>query len=71
MGNRAEVAKLIHDLRNPINSIAMTAELAKLQVASGESADAIVENLETIVRLCRDCGVRLEVFAREGEESSR
>lgn len=62
------VSGLVHDLRNPINSIAMTAELAKLQLERGESPEKVISNLDTIVRICRECGVRLEEVS-EGQGS--
>ena len=59
-----DVNRLIHDLRNPLNSIAMTAELAKLQVQQNASSESVAESLDTIVRICRDCGRRLEEYGR-------
>lgn len=63
MDDSHDVERLVHDLRNPLNSIAMTAELAKLQIEQAESTERVIENLETIVRICRDWGERLDGYA--------
>ena len=51
---------LIHDLRNPLNTISISAELAKLQIRSGKDQDAILLNLDRILRECRNCSLILE-----------
>lgn len=63
MSHPQDIARLVHDLRNPLNSITMTAELAKLQLQQGAGAASVAENLDAIVRICRQCSDRLEAFS--------
>jgi signal transduction histidine kinase len=53
------VDRLIHDIRNPLNGIAMNAELAKLVLqTTGDTAKALIA-LETILKNCHICSEQL------------
>lgn len=50
---------LIHDIRNPLNGIAMNAELAKLILQNnGDTAKALMA-LETVLKNCQICSEQL------------
>lgn len=43
--------KMVHDLRNPLNTITMTAELGKMLLSQGEAKPSELKELfETIMR---------------------
>ncbi|MCA9757655.1 MAG: histidine kinase [Candidatus Eisenbacteria bacterium] len=69
MAEPIDVPKLVHDLRNPLNSISMTAELAKLQLMQGEAAEAVAGNLDAIIRICRSCSTQLDEVSRAAKAS--
>lgn len=52
---KSEQEKLIHDIRNGLNSIAMNAELAKLLVMQKGSSDMTVKALDTILKQSTLC----------------
>lgn len=57
--------QLAHKLRNPLNTISMNAELAKLQLSPAveggkPECEAALGCLEVILRACRDCAEILE-----------
>jgi signal transduction histidine kinase len=53
---------LLHDIRNPLNGIAMNAELAKLILqTSGDTTKALIA-LETILKNCQICSEKLSVL---------
>lgn len=51
----SDMRKLVHDVRNPLNSISVCAELAKLQIQNGQPSSAVIENLDRILSECRQC----------------
>ncbi|WP_246125445.1 histidine kinase dimerization/phospho-acceptor domain-containing protein [Exilibacterium tricleocarpae] len=52
---------LIHDLRNPLNNIAMNAELGSLILHTDSyDKEKLEELFAVIVRQCRQCSVELE-----------
>lgn len=54
-------SKAIHDMRNPLNSITMNAELGNLIVQGGSIDPERLKKIFTIIlRECKDCSDRLE-----------
>lgn len=64
---KSEQEKLIHDIRNALNSIAMNAELAKLLVAQKGSNEMVIKTLDTILRQSTLCSDRLSVNAGDSQ----
>lgn len=64
---------LIHDVRNPLNTISMNAELGKLALQTRGDIDKAIQVFETILRECKVCGDKLsdlrENLANEGPEA--
>lgn len=63
--------QLIHDIRNPLNTIAMNAELGKLTLeVNGDKARAI-EIFEVILAECKRCGNKLSDLKATQETGSQ
>jgi signal transduction histidine kinase len=60
MLNEESLKSLIHDLRNPLNSISVSAELAKLQISAGKNPNDVLVSLDRILNECRNCSHILE-----------
>lgn len=69
MGQPSNLGDLVHDARNPLNRIAMSAELAKLLVEQGGSSDKVVENLNEILKACGQCSHQLNLISEYSIES--
>lgn len=72
-GNEERLRKLLHDLRNRLNNIAMNAELAKLEMGSLEPAASSVASssssevlacLANILVACKESADVVEGIAR-------
>lgn len=50
---------LIHDVRNPLNTISMNAELGKLALQTRGDVDKAIQVFDTILRECKVCGDKL------------
>ncbi|ABC31619.1 MULTISPECIES: histidine kinase dimerization/phospho-acceptor domain-containing protein [Hahella] len=59
MTQEADIAKLAHDLRNPLNSISVNAELAKLQLQTNRDKEEILVCVERILEECKRCSARI------------
>ena len=57
----AEVAKTLHDIRSPLNSISVNAELGQLLVG-GEKIDParLVDIYALIIKECQSCSQRID-----------
>ncbi|MCW8195189.1 histidine kinase [Proteobacteria bacterium 005FR1] len=65
----AEVlSKVAHDLRNPLNSISMNAELVKLKLQRSGDPEQVVAYLDRILQECRNCGAVLESSTGKSEQ---
>ncbi len=62
---------IIHDIRNPLNSIAMNAELGKLVLESGGDTTKAVCAFETILEACRTCSEQLVALKRDIEDTDQ
>ena len=61
---------LIHDIRNPLNTIAMNAELGKLSLQKQGDVNKALSIFDTILKECQVCSERLsELKASIGESS--
>lgn len=54
--------KIIHDIRNPLNTIAMNAELGKLSLQKNGDLDKALSIFDTILRECHLCSERLSLL---------
>ncbi|HTF97542.1 MAG TPA: histidine kinase [Cellvibrio sp.] len=54
--------RLIHDLRNPLNSISINAELGKLTLERTGDIDRAIRIFDTILAECRTCSSKLDAF---------
>lgn len=65
---------LIHDVRNPLNTISMNAELGKLALQTRGDINKAIEVFDTILRECKVCGEKLsdlkETMANEKPQES-
>lgn len=50
---------LIHDIRNPLNTIAMNAELGKLSLQTQADITKAISIFDTILKECQVCSERL------------
>lgn len=55
-----DTASLIHDIRNPLNTISVSAELGKLYLERGDGKDKLEQVFEGIAQHCGLCVERLE-----------
>jgi signal transduction histidine kinase len=51
--------KIIHDIRNPLNTISMNAELGKLSMLRNPDPQKLVAIFEIILKECRICSDQL------------
>lgn len=66
--------KIIHDIRNPLNTISMNAELGKLTVQRNPDPQKLTAIFEIILKECRICSDQLallkESITKEDPDSS-
>lgn len=65
---KSEQEKLIHDIRNGLNSIAMNAELARLLVMQNGSNEMITRALDTILKQSTLCSEILSASSSDSEQ---
>lgn len=58
------LSQIAHDLRNPLNSISMNAELIKLKLQRAGDPEDVVTYVDRILQECKNCGQVLEVSTR-------
>ena len=66
---KTNLEKLVHDVRNPLNSISVNAELAKVLIDQPGAAEQARKALDTILRECRKCNDVLNSSAQYFAES--
>lgn len=54
--------KIIHDIRNPLNTISMNAELGKLTLQRNPDPQKLVAIFEIILKECRICSDQLALL---------
>lgn len=54
------LSQIAHDLRNPLNSISMNAELVKLKLQRAGDPEEVVAYVDRILQECKNCGHVLE-----------
>jgi signal transduction histidine kinase len=59
------LSKVAHDLRNPINSISINAELVKLKLQQTGDPAQVVTYLDRILQECKNCGTVLESSTKQ------
>ena len=65
-------AKLVHDVRNPLNTISVNAELGKLNLEKNADIIKAQEIFAKIILECRKCSEKLDILKSafsEGEPS--
>lgn len=62
------LARMAHDLRNPLNSISMNAELVKLKLQRSGDTEQVVTYLDRILQECKNCGALLESSTKRDDE---
>ena len=55
MSYHEQLSTLIHDLRNPLNTISVNAELARLQIQKSQDPEAVLQCLSKIINECQKC----------------
>ena len=55
-----QLAQIVHELRNPLNSISINAELAKLQIQKQQDPAAILLSIDRIMQECKRCARMLD-----------
>lgn len=55
----AETQRLLHNLRNPLNSISINAELGKLTLERTGDIQRAIHIFDTILNECRNCSNKL------------
>lgn len=58
------LSKIAHDLRNPLNSISMNAELIKLKLQRAGDPEDVVTYVDRILQECKNCGQVLETSTK-------
>lgn len=54
--------KIIHNLRNPLNTIAMNAELGKLLVQKNPEPEKLLNIFDIILKECKSCSEQLTLL---------
>ncbi|MEX1034279.1 MAG: histidine kinase dimerization/phospho-acceptor domain-containing protein [Cellvibrionaceae bacterium] len=62
------LSQIAHDLRNPLNSISMNAELVKLKLQQSGDSEQVITYLDRILQECKNCGALLESSTDESRE---
>jgi signal transduction histidine kinase len=60
--DRDPTSQFVHDLRNPINTISINAELGKLALQKNQDIEKTMKTLEEILSQCQQCGDIIEKF---------
>lgn len=55
----SDISHLLHDVRNPLNTISINSELGKLSLKRNADVDRAVEIFDTILKECRVCSDKL------------
>ena len=69
MGSR--IAELIHDVRNPLNTISVNAELGKLNLEKNADILKAQEIFSKIIVECRRCSEKLDLLKTVVSDSSQ
>ncbi len=57
---KEQLAEVAHRIRNPLNTISVNAELARLQIERHQDAEKILLSLNRILQGCKDCSAQLD-----------
>ncbi|VUD58875.1 hypothetical protein TDB9533_02533 [Thalassocella blandensis] len=55
----SEINKKIHEIRNPLNTISMNAELGKLSLQKTGDIEKAMKAFDVIINECQTCGLAL------------
>lgn len=66
MSNIKTWQKQIHDIRNPLNTISMNAELGKLMIEKQKPSEDIIRTLNAIIEQCQLCSEKLDQIKHTG-----
>lgn len=65
-----DINTAIHEIRNPLNTIAMNAELAKLIIETQSDPAKAITALDAILRSCSLCSDRLQNLKKTISDAS-
>ena len=65
------LSKAIHDVRNPLNTIAMQSELGKMLIENGGDPDKVLAVFNTLLAQCRKCDEALTTLRDAAKHSQR
>ena len=63
-----DINTAIHDIRNPLNTIAMNAELARLIIETNADPVKSINAIDAILRSCKLCSDRLQDLKKTVEQ---
>ncbi|MFT2091858.1 histidine kinase dimerization/phospho-acceptor domain-containing protein [Paraglaciecola sp. 2405UD69-4] len=66
----SEFDKFVHNMRNPLNSITLNAELGKVLIDGQASTEQIKQVFSKILQQCKDCDEMLGEIRRKNKENS-
>lgn len=64
-----DINTAIHDIRNPLNTIAMNAELARLIIETNADPLKAINAIDAILRSCKLCSDRLQDLKKAVEHT--
>ncbi|HEY7885845.1 MAG TPA: histidine kinase dimerization/phospho-acceptor domain-containing protein [Cellvibrionaceae bacterium] len=65
-----DIRKAIHDIRNPLNTISVNAELGKLALSRKGDVDKALAAIEVILQECRTCADQLSQLSDTLQENA-
>lgn len=70
MSYHEQMSTLIHDLRNPLNTISVNAELARLQLQKSQDPAIVIQSLDKIINECQKCSQMLTEVSQSPDENN-
>jgi len=64
--DKDKIAHVAHQLRNPLNTISINAELARLQLQKQQDPQDILLSIERILQECKQCALLLDELNPSG-----
>lgn len=64
--DKDKIAHVAHQLRNPLNTISINAELARLQLQKQQDPQDILLSIERILQECKRCALLLDELNPSG-----
>jgi signal transduction histidine kinase len=64
--DKDKIAHVAHQLRNPLNTISINAELARLQLQKQQDPQDVLLSIERILQECKHCALLLDELNPSG-----